>query len=244
MNKPLTREEIAGFIGETLYLASIPGSRCVDGRYLPDNNLPALARPGADAGYLMVAYAALRSLGVEADPDKITQAILSITGGESNFCLHTDSHAMHGTETKDLPAAGCGHFKLAKKDPESYGLASEDISAISQILSDLISKGARNTVLDGDHGEQAIIVVNSKTHSIKSSTPEGTQAFILQKTLDDERLLELAEKLSEIISGKEGVEKAVFEASEKQLQKTLASLAPDISPVVVEISENGIPKIV
>lgn len=73
MNKPLTREEIAGFIGETLYLASIPGSRCVDGRYLPDNNLPALARPGADAGYLMVAYAALRSLGVEADPDKITQ---------------------------------------------------------------------------------------------------------------------------------------------------------------------------
>src|SRR5262245_3507405 len=67
-------------------------ARCLDGRYKPGAGV--IAMPGADAGVLAVALAALPALGegiaASIGADHLTQIVFGVVGGMSNFSYHTD----------------------------------------------------------------------------------------------------------------------------------------------------------
>lgn len=67
-------------------------SRCIDGRYLNEKNLPALAIPGGDLGELALILATGNAFGFAVDREKAFEILVEMVGGEENFHFHTDDH--------------------------------------------------------------------------------------------------------------------------------------------------------
>jgi hypothetical protein len=196
----LTKTEIDQFVTQSLYPITSENNtrRCIDGRYIPSPNLPAFAAPGGSAGYFMTTYAALRKLGCRISSDDIKGVIIQTAGGISKAGLHTDEHdhaEYFGT------CAGCGHFVSAFKKPEDYGLTVEDVKLISFDLGSLTWSGAREVVLEGNHAEKAIIILNSENYSLyNQATINGkfVEVFVLQNTYHTHRLHDIARQLASI----------------------------------------------
>jgi hypothetical protein len=234
MEKQTMTEEVAAeFVRSAAYEAEeAPLACCVDGRYATGDRAAAAA-PGADAGKMLEAFAALRDLGISIDDSlraEILSAVVDSVGGPGKFRFHTDHHAAEALGDKppvESVARGCGHVRLASEDPSSYHLSAEDMTAIFERLADLKSG---EEVLHGAHAESAVLVVNDPKKGLAHQT-DGKQAFVYHAGWDNARLHTLAQKLGEIGAIKaanvtaEQIEEMLISIAALQRNLTLAKLA-------------------
>jgi hypothetical protein len=246
--KTMTAEQVEAFVEANKYAVDLNtiSSRCVDGRYKQSSDLSPVAKPGADAGTLMTAFGALNDLQVHPDMAEVLGVVKELIGGDSRFNFHTDSHAEHDHLA---PGMGCGHLKQAKNDPDAYSVTQEQIDFIFSVLPNIIQGGGQQVVLDGSHGEQAVLVVESESHSVAPQADDGTQVFVYQKTFDERLLERLAEVLYEKYSSqypalsREAMHEAVVNVSTVQLHETLKRLANGLPIYVAAIDPEGLVKI-
>ena len=239
-----TKEQALEFVAQALLPATNKQTRCVDGRYESAENMPAVARPVADVGYLQVALAMRNYLHLPLSREEMIVAVFQLVGGKENFSYHTDSHHEHDANL----CAGCGHFARAAENLSAYSLTKEDVAFIEKTLRTTVPPQQR-TVLDGNHEEQAVMVVSSEGFSLKSKTPDGHQAFIYQKTLDEKNIEKLADMIweraeeahisGELKGGKEMIRTTLEVMSQRQTAKTLELLAKGKSLFQVSINNKG-----
>lgn len=250
----LTEKEVGDLVLENKYKVDPSKkfiSRCIDGRYQNDKTIAAQAFPGADLGELAMILATARSYGLEIDREKAYKTLVETLGGEKNFSLHTDHH---GDPKK--PASGCGHFKQMGLDPDAYGLEKEDIDFIADKLGTAIKKGAKETVLEGDHIEGAILLLKGDWGVMPRyilDTDQGTkqvEVFVYHQTLTDAKHRVLAEKLikNKAIQFKLGEDaeylyQVMSETAENHLLETAKRLAPDLPIYSLDFDADGLFKI-
>jgi len=209
-------------------------SRCIDGRYLNEKNLPALAIPGADLGELALLMAAANKYGFTLDQKKAFSSLIEIVGGKNNFHFHTDDHH-HGL------ALGCGHWGQIKADPAAYSLEGKDIDFIDRKLEDLMKEGVKQFILKGGHCEVAVLIVKGNFGiypQFSFQTKEGEKSFsvfIYHEDLADQRRKLLAKKLIEnravkfALPGKKIIlEEVLANEGKIHFRQTINRLAPDL----------------
>jgi hypothetical protein len=226
-------KELSDFV-EASKISHNQESRCVDGRYEGLDPFPAIAKPGADAGDVMVALGAINLLNIQLPHDAVLSVAVENAGGPEKFRFHTDSHA----DEEQLPAGmGCGHLKQAKLDPSAYGLTQEQIDFIFAQLPELLARGAKQEVLPGQHAEQAVVVVKSEQYSLKPlvrDTDGVREVFVYHQTFHNEQLRQLAVKIHNLATEHNhsvdlaAVEGAMSKVFNMQLTQTLQRLAPDL----------------
>lgn len=171
-------------------------SRCIDGRYPNEKNLPALAMPGADAGELAVILAMENIYGLQVDKEKAFDSLVEVVGGVKNLRFHTDSRAKKG-----VVCAGCGHMNQMKSGPRAFNLTEEDVEFILQKASSAKEKDAQEVVLQGEHEEGGVVTVRGPYglyNQYPNDAGEGaatTQIFVFHDSLVNSRHRVLAEKL-------------------------------------------------
>jgi len=175
-------------------------SRCIDGRYKNESkveeNLPALAIPGADLGELALIIASANDFGLEIDYEKVFESLIDVIGKLKKFSYHTDFY--HGGLV-----LGCGHFNQILKNFSAYNLKKNDVEFLDKKLRFLEKKGVLPIVLEGDHKEGAVLIVKGNFGVYPRfviETEEGKKevsVFVYQQTLIDQRHRVLAKKLIE-----------------------------------------------
>lgn len=218
--KRMSLEEAELFVTKNIFEIPIGerNRRCVDGRYLPEWHMAPVARPGGDAGYLMVTAAAIRKIAKEKsakiDPanfKRILDQIIDFCGGPLKASIHSDKNALRAEKESAKPhifCGGCGHVKQARisaenGDSEPYGLDKDDMALIDEVIEQVgqakieAEKEGRadlepETELPDDHGELAVFVVRGRKYGVKPRTESGEQAFIYNETLDEDILKEIS----------------------------------------------------
>jgi len=175
-------------------------SRCIDGRYENEKDLPALAFPGADLGELIMILSAGNFYGFEVDFEKARESLINVIGGEENYRIHTDSHA-----DPKVPAGGCGHWKQINLDSKGYDLNPDQIELIKKEAFDYVKKFGTDEkkyiTLQGEHLEGAVLLIKGKWGvypQLQLETDYGkrlVQVFIYHQSLVDERHRALAKEL-------------------------------------------------
>lgn len=251
MNKIiLSEKEVNDLIAENRYKVDPSRkfiSRCIDGRYKNEEGLAVQAFPGADVGELAMVLSASRSYGFEIDREKVFATLVEVLGGESNFSFHTDEH---GDRLK--LASGCGHFKQINLDPKAYKIEKEDIDFINEKLGYVKSKGSKETVLEGDHAEGAILMVKGNWGvypRYELETEKGkkfVEVFVYHQSLTDEKHRLLAEKLIKngavkFVLGEDSeyLYQVLSETSENHLMETAKRLASDLPIYSVQFEADG-----
>lgn len=168
-------------------------SRCIDGRYEREKNLPALAIPGADAGELAVMLAAVNVYGLQIEPAKAFKALVDVVGGVENLRFHTDTHAPKG-----VVCGGCGYIREVKKDPGAFNLTGGDVEFILKKAEEAKKKGAQEILLTGEHEEGAIVSVSGPFGLYNKHLDGGDnkEIFVFHSGLVNERHRALAKKLT------------------------------------------------
>ncbi len=168
-------------------------SRCIDGRYSNEKNLPALAIPGADVGELALILASANVCGLDIDKQKVLQCLADVVGGVENLRFHTDSHAK-----SQVVCGGCGYMREIKADPQAFNLVSEDVDFILQKAEDAKKKGAQEVILLGNHEEGAIITIRGPYGLYTQYSNNGArvlQVFVFHDSLISSRHRALAKNL-------------------------------------------------
>lgn len=247
----LDKHQIADLIFKNRYLSSANSffSRCIDGRYENEENLPALALPGADLGELALIFATANNFGFQVDQEKVFETLTEVLGGQENFHFHTDDH----TDPK-IPAAGCGYWGQVQLDPLSYHLEKKDIDFIGKkllILATIISKIRKPIVVEGEHKEGAILFIKGNFGVYPRyflDTDEGeklVEVFVYHQTLVDRRHKFLAKKLLEkkaviLYPGcdEEYLYQVMSDETENHLMETLKRLAKGLPIFQVKFKED------
>ncbi len=246
-NTHITQTQIFDLVTKNKYEFDVNSkilSRCIDGRYTNDNLEP-LAKPGADIGDLMSLFSLNNEQALGLSNDDIFDIFMKVLGEYSNVRIHTDEHCCHEKDEKKQ-CLGCGHFKQATIDPDAYGLSEEDVDFIFDKLVFLKSKGVKNDILEGEHLESGVVILNSQKYSIKPAFLENgklLEVFVYHKTLDDKRRREYAKELNLALNNEKFDEEFLYEAltgvSDNQLFETVSRLAPDLPIYKVNISDEG-----
>lgn len=236
----MTAQQLNTFLRQRIYKIK-PGtelwSRCIDGRYQSYGYLPPLAIPGADAGDLLIAFAALRKLHVHIPEEKVLGALLAIIGAQ-NFHSHTDRH-------NPAPVAGCGHVRCISQNTEEYGVTEQEVSFVKNIVTNMVARGIMCDVLEGEHEESAIIVIDSTTHSVAPRLEQNgktQEVFIYHKKLHQERLKLFAEKLHILVRSSYTTDKFIHtlnDVAAAHLKSTVSILAPRLPRYLVKIISKG-----
>lgn len=217
-------------------------SRCIDGRY-DKVNLEPLAKPGADIGDLMTLFAANKQFNLGLKDQDIFKALIKTVGGYPNLRFHTDSHNLSADRQDENNFLGCGHFKQARLNPETYGLTSENILAIDQFLLSAVNRKAVCEVLSGEHNESAVIILKGDWWSVSpiyKKENSTTACFIYHKTLDNKRRRKLAENLLPFIKlDADYLYQILTKTGDDQLLETVSRLAPSLPVFEVEFKEEG-----
>lgn len=246
MNKIiLSLEQVNEFVGENKYKVDQKTkfiSRCIDGRYENEENLPALAFPGADVGEMTMIFASSNSYGFEVNEEKVLKSLVEVVGRKENFRLHTDSHA-----DPKVTAAGCGHWKQINLDPKAYNLETTQIDFIKKNLN--IGK---SVTLHGEHMEGAVLLVKGNFGvypQYQLETDQGkrlTEVFVYHQSLVDERHRALAKELikNRAVVFKNGEDEewlynAFSDVSENHLMETAKRLAKGLPIYSVIFEEDG-----
>jgi len=222
-------------------------SRCIDGRYFENKNLPALAIPGADVGEIALIIATGNSFGFEIDSEKMFKTFIGIVGGMKNFQLHTDHH---GDIKK--PASGCGHWKQINLDSTAYNLEKDQLKFIERKLAQVKKYGAKETILEGKHLEGAVLFVRGN-YSIfprylldLGSGRQTVEVFVYQATLVNERHKIIAEQLIRgnavrLYKGCDGeyLYEVLSEMMENHLMETVRRLAKRLPIYNIVFKDDG-----
>lgn len=192
MNKTLlTQEELSMMVFDTKYKVEGEAqyiSRCIDGRYEPSDNLPALAYPGADAGELALILATAHSYGFPFHEEVIYDSLVETVGGEKNLHFHFED---------------CDPIRQLSLTPQDFSLEAKDVEFIRSKITEAVKKVARQVVLQGEHEEGAVIYVKGiygiqPRYLLKTEHGESKIAiFTYHTTLVNERHKLLAQKLVE-----------------------------------------------
>ncbi|HEX3095926.1 MAG TPA: hypothetical protein VHQ20_02285 [Patescibacteria group bacterium] len=237
-------DEAQGFVeaNKRLITETNKLARCVDGRYENIEDIPMIAKPGADAGDVMAAFGALNLLQQTLPSGVIFDIVAQSIGGVQNFRFHTDDHA------GDAIGMGCGHIKQAKLDPTAYGLQQDQIDFIFDQLPGVLVQGAWQEVLHGDHAEQAVVVVDSENYGVLPllrSADTLQEAFIYQKTIHAQQLAKISKLMQEnfaeqgVVVEEPQILEALNNAFGKQLGETLKRLAKDLPIYTAKINAEG-----
>jgi len=247
-------------------------SRCIDGRYsnqfkvqssklkvttqnskIAETDLPALAFPGGDVGELALIFATANSYGFEVDGEKAYKIFIKAIGGEKNFGIHSDYHAVPAGRQGDAnkSASDCGHWKQINLDPQAYNLEKDQIDFIQKKLDQLKKKKIKEIILEGEHLEGAVLLVKGSWGILpryKIETDGGsqeTQVFIYHQSLVDERHQVLAstwlkEKAVKLYNGcdKDYLYEALSEMAENHLMVTIKRLAKQLPIYEVKFNDD------
>jgi len=220
-------------------------SRCIDGRYQNDKNLPALALPGADAGELALILATARSFAFKVDPELAYKSLVEVVGGEKNLRFHTDNH-------HEGVIAGCGHITQETATPQDYNLTEEEINFVKEKSGQTIKAGAEEIILEGDHREAAVVFIRGNYGIYPQyilATENGgkipVQIFIYHRSLVNERHRALASALLRNRAvelpggtGEEYLYEALSDTSDVHLMETAKCLAKGLPIYQVNFDEN------
>lgn len=227
------------------------GRKCVDGRYLPNQAVGRLAKPGADLGYVM-AFLALnrqKNLGLSAsDCFDLIYNILTENG--DSFYIHSDSHALEADEHHSLNGGGnihfgCGHFAKAMMEQYAamYGVEPDEMVEVFRHMRKRQKMGARieEEILDGNHNERGVLVVEGTKRTIRSFDGENMY-FIYDATRDRELTEKAIKKINEKRRGLNIDINDFSEVSNGQLNATLSILAKD-KPIFLVNADEEIPQV-
>src|SRR5258706_8219250 len=124
-------DDVTDFIKASIVPAN-RGTKCVDGRYLPDQGSGMIARPGADCGYVMALEAVNRKKSLGLSPEQCFNAVFkAVKKLNATFYLHTDNKT-DPTPHKHNGLIGCGHLAKAGRRGFSweYDIRSGDVKEI------------------------------------------------------------------------------------------------------------------
>ena len=207
-------------------------AKCVDGGYKEDEAVGAMAIPGGHEGVSM----ALLSLGFSAQESfDIVHNFLKKRN--IPYCWHTDTH-----EGSDGCIVGCGHWNTAISCCDEYCVDKKEVLKLLEIIkvaSEVKSSEVECVVLDRDHKEKGILVVESTDYTVKPwDVKEDIQFFIYDKNRHQMFLRELCDENNIDFS-------KLKEATDKQTNLTLGLLGSsrgkpmysvDVSSVEPEVS--------
>ncbi|QQS22763.1 hypothetical protein IPM19_03995 [bacterium] len=242
----MNQEEAKQFVDSNKFPVQFTNlqSRCVDGRSPQKEDearIPAISKPGADIGDLIITLGALNKLEIKADPKMVLDTITETYGGPFNLKFHTDAHAL---EKGAGPGLGCGHINFATQHPEDYHLSEDQTEFILEQLPKLLDEGAKQIVLNGDHAEKAVLVIESDFYGVKPNNGD-TQVFVYQKRLHEQQLGKLTKPLAYKLKAsgqvvEEGsLRKAIDEVFHDQLGATLGRIAKGLPIFSVNIPQSG-----
>lgn len=160
------------------------GRRCVDGRHTKEQAENSFAFAGADVGLVMaLSRASAGKIDLITSYKAVSRALKRMG---TSFFYHTDTHAQHDEHKHDTHSIffGCGHalkptdMELAKR----YGIDPKQ----QALLIALIKSGKRDedmaeldeTVLDGNHLEEGVLVVDSEKFTVEPMSEAGQQYFV------------------------------------------------------------------
>lgn len=174
--------------GVVSYVASsvVPahtGTKCVDGRYLPDQTPGMIARPGADGGYVMALEAVNRKKRLGLTPEQCFNAVFkTVKKLHGTFYLHTDHHVDPDGHTH-RGLIGCGHLAKAARKGLSweYDVRSRDVREMVEYARNLsdISAGVEMITLAGEHKEQGVLIVHGDKYTILADNPKLKQMYFI-----------------------------------------------------------------
>ncbi len=222
-------------------------SRCIDGRYQADHNLPALAIAGADAGEMAVIFATANIYGFEVDNEKVFETLCKVVGGIKNLRFHTDEHA-----EAEVLMGGCGHIKNISQTPDDFKVTPAQVAFIKKKAKEAVGKGAVQEVLKGDHMEGAVLVITGPygifpQYVLKTSDGNiTTQVFEFHKGLVDARHKVLVKELvkNKAVKLYEGCDEdylyqVLSSTTEDHLMEIGGRLAKGLTIYSVAFEENG-----
>lgn len=185
--------EIQDFVKEGKYKVSdYLKSRCIDGRYDKEEEMPGLAIPWADIWQIFIILAALNDINkniskvgknIDFSYLDLLNILFESINWSKNFEFHTDDHA--GSSPEEL---WCWHALEIFKTPEAYWLYQEDKKFVLDLISKLENKWARKLTLKWGHKENAVVFIDEGVDfSVYPQIEENKQVFVYHKELVEKR---------------------------------------------------------
>lgn len=218
-------EEVTNYVKASIVTVQ-KGTKCVDGRYLPNQAHGLLARPGADGGYVMALEAVSRNKNLGLTPTECFNAVFkAVQKLNKKFYLHTDEHTDPNPHTQH-GLIGCGHLAKAGRKGFSweYDVRSGDIKEIVHYARNLceVSPNIEMVNLAGKHEERGVLIVHSDKYTVLADNPKRRQMYFIYDVDRDRAFMKQLVKTMNI----PGVtyEAMIWEA-DLQLEATLQNLA-------------------
>lgn len=195
--------EVVQHVQNNLVLATNESSICVDGGYQPDEAMGELARAGGDLGISM----ALLKMGLTPEQAFLTVYNYRFDNGQK-YGWHSDKHVDPDNSDHDHHGSdaivGCGHCNAAYKNADRYGVSSDSVKQLLEIIK-LYQKeypeNMRYVNLDRNHDEKGILVVKSTDVSVLPWDLQTYKQFFVYDAARDEILLgEIAEKALAVLT--------------------------------------------
>lgn len=218
-------EDVVNYVKASVVSAK-KGTKCVDGRYLPNQSHGMIARPGADCGYVMALEAVVRNKNLGLTPiecfNKVFKAVQKVN---KKFYLHTDEHTDPNPHTHH-GLIGCGHLAKAGRKGLSweYDVRSGDIKEIVQYARSLceVSSDIEMVNLAGKHEERGVLIVHSNKYTVLADNPKRRQMYFVYDVDRDRAFMKQLVKAMNI----PGVTYAdMLREADLQLEATLQNLA-------------------
>jgi hypothetical protein len=206
--------------------STIKGTRCIDGRYLPEQAKGMLARPGADCGYVLALEAVNRNkrLGLTSEQcfNAIFKAVEKLNG---KFYFHTDSHSDPNNHTRH-GLIGCGHLLKASRHGFSweYDVRSKDVREMVSYARNLceVSDEIQMLTLHGEHREKGVLLITSMKYTVYADNPKLHQMYFVYDIERDKAFMkQLVAKMN--LAGV--TYQDMWREAEVQLSATLQNLA-------------------
>lgn len=215
------------------------GAKCVDGGYHENEAVGEMAIPGGHLGVSM----ALLHLGF-TPPEAFALVDDFVEGNGGRYGWHTDRHdewSDQQHEHHDGKHMGCGHCKAAIEQAEKYGLKSESVQALLDIVSQTQVGGQRNmelVVLDRNHDERGVLIVTGTEQTVKPWDEErNTQFFIYDQARHQQFLRDLVAHLQE--KGREVSYDDLWSASNTETMATLGLLGSSKGKPMYTVNVDG-----
>jgi hypothetical protein len=188
------REQIRDYIEVDNFrnrlIADNTGTVCGDGRATSEQSKGKTRIFGGDEGIPMLIRGALNAKhsDVKISPAELVArvgaSLREIRGNDAPLGMHSDEHAEHDG------GIGCGHVAKAvigKAKHES--LTPEEVAEIHK---EVVSGKHKKIVLEGEHKEQAVLLVYGKDWTVNSRDEELNQMYFV---VDMDRAMDLIEQV-------------------------------------------------
>ena len=218
------REKITLFVERNITERADPikCNKCIDGRpaikgeECAEGKKPA-AFPGADLGVAML----LLQEGMTAE-EVLHNVLDFLQEHGAVFNYHSDTHHEH--DKKGI--IGCGHANAAYEKNEYYAVKGDEQRKLVELVKELTEKKdprVSEDILDGDHKEQAILIIDDPKESVRHYDPQtGEQYFVYDRLAHMEYIEKLAEFLKK--RGYDIDSEQLKKDAEEQAMATLALL--------------------